>query len=281
VEFYWDKNQLCVLRSNLAAPSRWTTFEIPLLKADPIPSPLKFMQFLASSITFMVNITDVEVFVDEYSIGSIKKKKRLPEVGRAVGVPGELTRSSPSGIMNVREIQCHLITIEGEVMHAVYTTGIGKSPSQEVGESCNQEGFFSSSQPPPQSGTPTSPQQPGDPTRLHKTTIDLTVFTAQVIVNLDDKLSAELLRSTMKRPPLQLKYHLIYTGKDEYDQSVAEQNDQTGMCDSIFQGLRADLNGAMHTRIFIGHATGQTTGIGGHMASYFIPTIERESIDLK
>jgi hypothetical protein len=55
----------------------------------------------------MVNITDVEVFVDEYSIGSIKKKKRLPEVGRAVGVPGELTRSSPSGIMNVREIQCH------------------------------------------------------------------------------------------------------------------------------------------------------------------------------
>lgn len=29
-----------------------------------------------------------------------------------------------------------------------------------------------------------------------------------------------------------------------------------------------------------GHATGQTTGIGGHMASRFIPTVERESIDL-
>jgi hypothetical protein len=29
-----------------------------------------------------------------------------------------------------------------------------------------------------------------------------------------------------------------------------------------------------------GHSTGQTTGIGGHMAARFIPTVERESIDL-
>jgi hypothetical protein len=31
---------------------------------------------------------------------------------------------------------------------------------------------------------------------------------------------------------------------------------------------------------FQGHATGQTTGLGGHMAARFIPTVERESIDL-
>lgn len=29
-----------------------------------------------------------------------------------------------------------------------------------------------------------------------------------------------------------------------------------------------------------GHATAQTTGVGGHMATRFIPTVERESIDL-
>lgn len=33
-------------------------------------------------------------------------------------------------------------------------------------------------------------------------------------------------------------------------------------------------------KIFIGHATGQTTGIGGHISGRFIPTVERESIDL-
>lgn len=33
-------------------------------------------------------------------------------------------------------------------------------------------------------------------------------------------------------------------------------------------------------RVFIGHATGQTTGLGGHISARFIPTVERESIDL-
>ena len=99
--------------------------------------------------------------------------------------------------------------------------------------------------------------------RLHRTTVDLTVFTAEVEV-VDKKRSAELLRTTMKEPPPQLKYHLIYvstlathlfaclfighvkTGKAEYDQSVVDQNDQTVMCGSIFQGLRADLNGLVN-----------------------------------
>ena len=35
----------------------------------------------------------------------------------------------------------------------------------------------------------------------------------------------------------------VETGKDEYDRSVADQNDRAGMYGSIFQGLRADLNG--------------------------------------
>ncbi|KAJ7490182.1 hypothetical protein B0H11DRAFT_1912198 [Mycena galericulata] len=34
-------------------------------------------------------------------------------------------------------------------------------------------------------------------------------------------------------------------------------------------------------RVFMGHATGQTTGLGVHMAARFSPNVERESIDLK
>jgi len=262
MEFYWrnDKNQLAVRhRRSRETRNSWTTFEMPLRKALPIPPPLEFMRFLASSIMFMVNLTEVRVFVDEHRIGRIKKLSGKGRI-QAIDVPRELKRSSLLSIMNAKEIRCHPITIEAEVVHAVYITGTGKSPSQGVGESHNK--------------------QPGDPTRWHKSTVDLTVFTAEVKVELDNELSAGLLRSTKKQPPSQLTYSLIYTGKDEYDRCVADQNDQTGMCGSMFQGLRADLNGAMHTRIFIGHATGQTTGIGGHMASHFIPTVERQSIDL-
>ena len=65
------------------------------------------MQFLASSITFMVNITKVEVFVDEHSIGSIEKGKGGTGLPGDVDIPGELMCSSPSGIMDVTKIQRH------------------------------------------------------------------------------------------------------------------------------------------------------------------------------
>jgi hypothetical protein len=77
---------------------------MPLREAGPIPPALEFMRFLASSITFMVNLREVGVFVDEYCIGRIKK---LPGTIQAVEVPGELKRSSPLSIMNVKDIQCH------------------------------------------------------------------------------------------------------------------------------------------------------------------------------
>jgi hypothetical protein len=197
---------------------------MPLRDAGPMPPALEFMRFLASSITFMVNLREVGVFVDEHCIGRIKK---LPGTIQAVDVPGELKRSSPLSIMNVKEIQCHresglwlccvgaddyihlAITIEAEVVHAVLT-GTGKSSSQGIGESHNKVSLFSSGRPPPQLGSLTSPQHPGDPTRLYRTAVDLTVFTAEVKVELDEKRSAELLRSTKKQPPSQLKYGLIY-----------------------------------------------------------------------
>ena len=77
---------------------------MPLREAGPIPPPLEFMRFLASSITFMVKLEEVEVFVDEHRIGHIKK---IPGITQAIGVPGGLKRSSPQSIMNVKEIQCH------------------------------------------------------------------------------------------------------------------------------------------------------------------------------
>ena len=107
------------------------------------------------------------------------------------------------------------------------------------------------------------------------------------------------------------------TGKDEYDSSKKEDETQHKATGTVFQGLRADIDGYVWTyynvlrpkltcysmgsaHIFIvggqqtlvdalsdlvllsvqGHATAQTTGLGGHMSTRFIPTVERESIDL-
>lgn len=119
-----------------------------------------------------------------------------------------------------------------------------------------------------------------DPVRIHKMKMDLMAFTAEVDVTVDKKLSQEINRCTKKNPPSRLKYSLIYTRKDEYDQSRINEQQHSSKFPFVFRGLTADLDGATHTRVFIGHATAQTTGVGGHMASHFFPTVERESMDL-
>ncbi|KAG6369865.1 hypothetical protein JVT61DRAFT_13426 [Boletus reticuloceps] len=221
MEFRWDKeNQLRYRFDDLSKTETrdlWTTFKIPLREAAPMPPIAELMQFLASSITFMIN----------KSLGH----------SQPILIPNELRRSSPENIMTVKSVEKHRksfhhlsITIDARI---------------------------------------TLPQRD-----LHETK-DGTVFTAEVDVAVDMKFSKELNQCMKKKPPSDLKYRLTYTGKDEHGRShKSEQNHQSP---SPFQELCADLDGAMDTR---GHATAQTTGIGGHMASHLIPTVERESIDL-
>ncbi|KAI6015244.1 hypothetical protein F5J12DRAFT_816858 [Pisolithus orientalis] len=290
MQFYWkdNKDQLHVRRGDL--PSKgdsdpWTTFEMTLREPGPIPPAFDLMRFLASSITFMVHLNDVSVYFDRFRIGHLKKSTG---VSRTLDIPKGLKKSSGLNIMHIQNIQSHQIRIEAEVMRAVYTVAAERPPALQASEPRKpQSGFFSSLL--ASFTTTTISRRPASPpvqlppkalTELHRTSVTLTVFTAEVNVKVDKKLFAELLRSMKKNPPQQLRYNLIYTGKNEYDLSIADERDHPECAGGVFQGLRADLDGAGQARLFIGHATGQTTGIGGHMASRFIPTVERESIDL-
>ncbi|KAI6111931.1 hypothetical protein EV401DRAFT_1867822 [Pisolithus croceorrhizus] len=240
MKFSWkDENQLCYRIRDLpgtATTDLWTTFKMPLREAAPMPPVSEFMQFLASSITFMVQLKDVTVFFDGCRVGQIAKSLGQSQV---TPIPTELERSSPEKNMLVKSVQQYSVTIEAKVM-----------------------------------------LPPCDSTQMRETKVDLVVFTAEVDVTVSEKLSRELNRCMQKDPPSRLKYSLIYTGKDEYDQSCINEQEHSPEFPSPFRGLRADLDGATHTRVFVGHATAQTTGIGGHMASWFIPTVERECIDL-
>lgn len=293
MQFHWkDKSgdQLLVRRGDL--PSKdgpqsnpWTTFEMTLREQGPVPQPFDLTRFLASSITFMVHLRSVSVFFDSHRLAHLTKSPGIP---RELGLPKVLKRSSGLGLMSVKSVQSAATRIQAQVMHAVYDLGTEKPLVLPVGEprKVSQGGFFSSllstftSHQPVLPKPLPQPQVNKDPTGVYTSSVTLTMFNADVDVKLDKKLQSELHRSTKKNPPNHLNYSLIYTGKDEYNVSVEEEKNQPVSCGSVFQGLRADLNGAGQAHVFIGHATGQTTGIGGHMASRFIPTVERESIDL-
>jgi len=116
--------------------------------------------------------------------------------------------------------------IDAEVVRWVYPVGSEKpsatSKTDALKTVTNQaSGFFSSlfagfgaSSTPRRTPTPV-PVAPKESTNLleaNSSNVDLTIFAANVDVRLDKKMTAELLRSTKKNPPSQLRYELIYVG---------------------------------------------------------------------
>jgi hypothetical protein len=79
-------------------------------------------------------------------------------------------------------------------------------------------GFFSSwfgsltgpSEPQKQLVSPPVSAPPIDPLKTSETSIILSVFSADIDVKLNMKLSSEIHRSTKKKPPSTMKYELIY-----------------------------------------------------------------------
>ncbi|KAI1790758.1 hypothetical protein LXA43DRAFT_921512 [Ganoderma leucocontextum] len=294
MNFYWKdkKDQLFARRGARkdVTDDQWTTFQMELREPAPLPQPFDFTRFLASSITFMRHLLDVSVFLDDKRLSRLTKSPGSP---KALNLPKSLRSSSPLNTMTVNGLQATPLSIKAEVMQWVYMTGSEKpQPKKEPPKPATGGGgggFFSSlfsslagSQPPrtvaPAWAPPPVPKI--DPKTVVKSSVVLSIFTADVVVKLDQKMISELNRSTKKNPPTRMKYELIYTGKDAYDASKKEDEKQGRSTGSVFQGLRADLEGTGHAKVFIGHSTGQTTGLGGHMSARFIPTVERESIDL-
>ncbi|KAI0279555.1 hypothetical protein BGY98DRAFT_1096042 [Russula aff. rugulosa BPL654] len=295
MNFYWKdrKNQLYARRGTIPASvdnmvDPWTIFQMKLREPGPIPPALDLTRFLVSSITFMKHLSEVSVYFDD---------KRLVRLSKVCGASKEvpmlkgLKCTSPQGMMNVKSIETMPLHIEAEVVRWVYTVGSEKpsAPETDTLKMVKRlaSGFFSplsnmfeASSVPHGTQTPVvAPKEAIDLLKADSSSVVLNIFAANVDVRLNKKMTAELLRSTLKKPPSRLRYELIYTGKEEYDSSI-ETEVAAYATESVFQGLLADLEGTGSTRIFIGHSTGQTTGIGGHMATRFIPTVERESIDL-
>lgn len=119
---------------------------------------------------------------------------------------------------------------------------------------------------------PSPPPKPKkDPRGILSTSMMLQVYQADVRVTVDRNLEKELERATKKPPPKTTVLQLIFS-----EAPATGERKTAGATDDIFGGLNPETGG----KIFIGQATGQTTGLGGHIAARFIPTVERESIDL-
>jgi len=109
--------------------------------------------------------------------------------------------------------------IQAEVMKWIYTSGTRRKTQPALKQS-QTAGFFSSLYSSLARGTNgrTLPshvpeaENPMNPLEITQTGVSLSIFSATVQVNLNKKMTAELVRSTKKNPPSKMKFELIYVG---------------------------------------------------------------------
>jgi hypothetical protein len=126
-----------------------------------------------------------------------------------------------------------------------------------------------------------SPTPPTDPNEVDILAREIQVYQADIKVTVSSQFGRELERATKKSPPTRMPASLVFSREDE----TATAADGSAVADTkraaaVFAGLCPPLDSEKSAKVFIGQPTSQTTGIGGHLSARFIPTVERESIDL-
>lgn len=140
--------------------------------------------------------------------------------------------------------------------------------------------FFSRSTPSPAPTPPPPPPPEEDPLEVSTLSREIQIYQADIKVSVSPQFGRELERATKKPPPKTMPASLVFSRGDEEVAGAADEGIKKRDAGAVFSGLCPSLDGEQSAKVFIGQATSQTTGIGGHLAARFIPTVERESIDL-
>ncbi|WRT66409.1 uncharacterized protein IL334_003365 [Kwoniella shivajii] len=300
--FYWKdgKDQL-LARSGDLPPSAsssnsdpsltgnsWTSFTMGLREPSLLEGPLDLAQFFITSITFMRAVRKIDMLVDGIKVLEVEKSVN----GKNKVYKKGLKTTSANGMMTVMGVDATGMVINAKVMQWLSSTGFTPPPiPQAMSElvrpakgfaSMLASSFFGRNSPAP---TPVAPPPPPSPPEnlLEVTSIkrEIQIYQADIKVSVSPAFGRELERATKKPPPTRMPASVVFS-RGEADEEAKTEDGKPAAQDigGVFGGLCPPLDAEKSAKVFIGQATSQTTGIGGHLAARFIPTVERESIDL-
>ncbi|CEP14613.1 hypothetical protein [Parasitella parasitica] len=243
--FYFKGDQLFAKRADVPEKDidPWTSFLMDLREPMEMPDFDRFSRFLTTSMGFTANLKQIAVYFDDRQIFKITKREAEPR---------SMTIKTDKMILTTPQ---RMFTITGCDLRQIQLDAEKYTPPSVFSPLAN---FLSSKS--------KSTAEKGLP--VEKGSIFLRVVTGALKVSVSRDFEKEMERATKKKPPKSTKFQLVYTGKEELDASENKHQ--------IFKDL---IPFPHQGRVFIGFPTHQTTGCCCHMASRFIPTVERESID--
>lgn len=290
--FFWKGDALYTRRATApatetsASGAPWTTFWMALREPMPFPeSPLALSQFLATSLTFTAHVRSVALFLDD---------RLLCRLAKTLGAPAPLAPSrhlaptSPARMLCASALSVAPLRLAVDVARTVLveaeaaaqrerpslrqTLASAFSKTAGTGIASMLASAFGARAAPDASPAPSLDDAEAAAT-VHAE-IELRLVSARIDVSARAAFAREIERSTKKGLPPSMPLHMVYAD----DTRRAEPHTLDDYAGVLFDPVRPQLDA--QGRVFIGFRTHQTTGFCGHVAARFIPTVERESLDL-
>ena len=248
--FFWKGDALwskTITNSNRSkSEEAWTTFVLPSRDPYALPDLVEFGKFLCASLTFTKCLCEIRVYVNgKRRLTIVKTLLQDPAVVKIV------SKSSQSSWLS-------------------WSTG------------GNRGGVITAS--------PTGLFELKDDQSLLETLYHVQVeldgnvaaVTARYLsAAASTKFSVEMVRRmervTKKKPPSKVDVQIFLSHDQTIDDCGARQRKHQG-ARQIVKSFSPRIG---EGRIFIGFRTSQTTGLAAHLAAPFVPTVEREAMDLQ
>mmetsp|Transcript_21688 Transcript_21688/g.60192 ORF Transcript_21688/g.60192 Transcript_21688/m.60192 type:complete len:2095 (+) Transcript_21688:3009-9293(+) len=286
----------------------WTTFVLPSRDPYPLPNFTEFGQFLAASLTFTKSLRTVAVYVNDTPCLLIEKTRvQAPQLVIANSNRNESddTNSSSNAMSKLTSWLTSSATGSGSSVNTSSPRGLfqlqranDKTNNRGGGSACAiYESIYQITVTlHKNSHTTTTRGKKGNDSLSNDTevaTIRARHISATAAVRLPKDMVRRMHRVTKKDPPQTLTLEIYLdttTGEEEGESNNAtpakgrfqrggrHHKAKLSQAQIIANSFKPSVNKG---RIFIGFRTSQTTGVAAHVSAPFLPTVEREAMDLQ
>ena len=230
-----------------SSSSQWTSFILPSRDPYQLPDMETFGEFLCASLTFTKHLKMIRVVVNDQERLSIIKT--LVQEPRSVSSTPNKSSSSWFRRFSSSEpvTSSGIFTLTpNSIMEFVYRITIAHTPASSEGLSPSTS------------------------------SLDARYISATAKTNIKADMARRMERVTKKQPPSSLMVQLFLNAQSS---TISSSSTKTStLAQRISQSFSPQPGKG---RIFIGFRTSQTTGLGAHVAAPFVPTVEREAMDLQ